>query len=131
MPAPVPDTLLDALLEPPLESTEWILSALPGTGELPAGARATLVLDREGDGLHGFTGCRSFDGSYRMAGARITFAVSDLGGGACAEGEAQLETDYLEALRDAGGWLLRADTLELLGEEGVVARFHAPPRRAP
>lgn len=109
---------------PGLEGTAWRLAWLrtaPGEGVT---AGATLELDPDRGLLTGSTGCRDFQGSYRLVGAQLTLAFSDLGGGACAPAGASLEAAYLGALRDVGSWQLRGDTLELLDEAGVVARFH-------
>jgi len=122
----LPGGLLEAPPEAPLEGTEWRLVALPGAPDPPPGAHATLVLEREGGLLHGSTGCGGFDGSWEIAGTRLTLGLGAVGGRRCGPVLARLETDYLEALRRSGSFRLRGDTLELLGAEGVVARFGAP-----
>lgn len=106
-----------------LEGTEWVLVSLPGAPDPPEGARATLVLDDERGILHGSTGCGTFDGSYQLEGGRLRLGVTGVVPASCADALARLATDYLEALRLTGSWRLRADTLALIGEAGVVARF--------
>ncbi len=122
---PVPEPL-EASPEAPLEETEWRLVALPGAPDPPQGARATLVFAHEGGFVRGNTGCNDFDGSWEMAGTRLTLGLGEIGRASCAPEVARLETDYLEALRRAGSYRLRGDTLDLLGAQGVVARFEAP-----
>ena len=112
--------------EAPLEGTEWRLVEMPGAPDPPAGARATLLLEHGGGTVRGSTGCNSFDGAWEIAGTRLSLGLGALGTAACPEALARLEADYLEALRRAGSYRLRGDTLELLGAEGVVARFRAP-----
>ncbi len=121
--APLRDTLPPPILQHPLEDTEWVLVALPGAPGPPPGAHATLVLDRDGSLLHGSTGCNDFDGSWEIAGTRLTLGVTGITGRGCDAELTRLQTDYIEALRRAGSFRLLGDVLELLGEAGVVARF--------
>lgn len=125
LPAPVssPDTPPPAGALHPLEETEWIVVELPGAPPPPPGARAMLVLDREGSVLRGSTGCNTFDGSWEVAGTRLTLGLTSITDRRCDGGLTRLETDYLEALRRTGSFRLRGDVLELLGESGVVARL--------
>jgi heat shock protein HslJ len=116
----------DVFPEAPLEGTEWRLVALPGAPDPPPGALATLVLEHEGGIVRGSTGCNGFDGSWKIAGTRVTLGLGALGTTPCGPELGRLETDYVEALRRAGSYRLRGDTLELLGAQGVVARFEAP-----
>jgi heat shock protein HslJ len=125
LPAPVssPDTLPPEGALHPLEGTEWIVVELPGASPPPGGPHATLVLDREGSVIRGSTGCNTFDGSWEVAGTRLTLGLTSITGRQCDGALARLETDYLEALRRTGSFRLRGDVLELLGEAGVVARL--------
>lgn len=111
-----------------LEGTEWRLVALPGAGDVPADAVATLLLDPEGHRSSGSTGCNRFTGGYDLAGGRLTVSVSALTRMACPDPLATVEADYLEALRGAGTYRFAEGFLELLGEAGPVARF-APTER--
>lgn len=112
--------------EAPLEGTAWRLVALPGAPDPPPGTHATLVLEPDGGMAHGSTGCVGFDGFWQIAGTRLTLGLGQLAAGRCRTELQRLQTDYVEALRRAGSYRLRGDTLELLGARGVVARFVAP-----
>lgn len=125
--APLPvDSMVRVPVEPPLEETRWVLFEIPGENPPPPGVDATLEMVREGEVLRGSTGCRAYTGSYSLTGPQIELALSSLGGGSCTQAGASVEADYLGALRNVGSWRLKADTLELLGEQGVLARFTAP-----
>jgi len=117
LPAPVssPDTLPPGGALHPLEGTEWIVVELPGAPPPPPGARGSV--------LRGSTGCNTFDGSWEVAGTRLTLGLTSITDRRCDGGLTRLETDYLEALRRTGSFRLRGDVLELLGESGVVARL--------
>lgn len=135
---PVPTVLVDAFeaahpglgcgdeeVDRPLEGTEWVLAEVVGGVEVPGGVEATLVLEPAEGRTHGSSGCNRFTGTYTLAGGRLTFGMGALTRMACAEPLMGLETDYLEALRRVGSWRISGATLELLGEEGPVARLVA------
>lgn len=111
-----------------MEGTEWVLVTLPGAPPPPPGARATLLMERERSTLSVSSGCNTFDGAYQLVGARLTLGLGERTWARCGPELARLETDYLDALRRTGSYRLRGDTLELLGELGVSARFRAPER---
>jgi len=110
----------------PLEGTLWSLVALPGARAVPAGARATLVLDPEARTASGSTGCNRFTGRYDLQGGRLTVGITATTRMACPEALVALDADFLDALRVAGSYRFVGAFLELLGETGPVARF-APP----
>ncbi len=114
----------EAVVDLPLEGTEWTLVELGGE-PLPEGVQATLLLDGTGKHAVGSGGCNPFAGSYRLEGARLTFG--DLAGTrtACAGPAAEVEGAYLRTLGRVGGYRLMGDGLHLLAEEGVVARFRS------
>lgn len=106
----------------PLEGTAWELVELGGS-PLPGGVRATLRLDRSAGRASGTNGCNPFTGHYRLEGASLTFGDMAVGARACAGAEADVERAYFGILGRVGGYRLAGDALELLSEEGVVARF--------
>lgn len=108
----------------PLEGTEWALVELGGA-PLPEGVGATLLLHRDGGRVSGSGGCNTFTGSYRLAGASLDFGDVAVTAQACAGPVAEVERAYLAMLTGVGGYRLLGTTLELLAEEGVVARFRS------
>lgn len=106
-----------------LEGVEWVLVGLPGGFDIPAGARATLTLEREGRLLSGSTGCNRYSGAYELEGGFLTLSATGSTRMACGEALMRLEASYLEALRATGSFRLNGSRLDLLGESGVVARL--------
>jgi hypothetical protein len=106
-----------------LEGTEWRLVSLPGAADVPPGLDATLLLDPDTRRSSGSTGCNRYGGGYDLEGGRLTLSLSTLTRMACPGHLAAVETDFLEALRLAGGYRFVGAFLELLGEAGPVARF--------
>ena len=105
---------------PPLEGTEWTLSA--GV-DAPADSVPTLTLE---DGrASGFGGCNTFTGGYELDGESIT--IGPLAGTlmACEEPKMDAEAAYLPALEAADAWAVEDGELVLStgGEETV--RFTA------
>jgi heat shock protein HslJ len=108
----------------PLEGTVWTLVEL-GHEPLPDGIEATLLLDRDSGRASGSGGCNTFTGPYRLAGASLTFGDVAVTARACAGPVGDLEHAYLGALTRVGGYRLLGAELQLLAEEGVVARFRS------
>jgi heat shock protein HslJ len=109
----------------PLEDTQWVLTEVVAAPPIPGGARAMLRIDPEQQHISGSTGCNAYSGTYRLAGGQLDIALTGVTRRGCAPALARLEADFLEALRVTGSYRVRGDTLELLGEAGVVARFAA------
>jgi heat shock protein HslJ len=108
----------------PLEGTEWLLLELAGS-PLPAGIVATLLLDGTDGQATGSGGCNSFVGRYGLHGARLTFANLAIAARACTSPTKDMEEAYLRTLARVGGYRLMGADLQLLAEEGVVARFRS------
>jgi heat shock protein HslJ len=104
---------------------EWRLAELGGRpAAMGAGGRpATLRLDA--GRASGFAGCNTFSGGYLMAGSNLVMPDLTSTRMACAEGM-ELEREYLAALEATLSFRLTTQGLELLGENGVLARFTAP-----
>ena len=114
----------EAVADLPLEGTEWRLVEL--TGEpLPRGTDATLLLEGAGRQASGSAGCNSFVAPYRLDGARLTFGGPALTRRTCAAPVMDAEGTFLRTLVRVGGYRLLGAELQLLAEEGVVARFHS------
>lgn len=115
----------ETAVDRPLERTRWVALAADGASP-PPGTNATLVLDPDAGTVGGSTGCGVWSGSYGLAGGRLDLAVTGVEPtAACGPEALGWEGRYLEALRLAGSYRLRGDTLLLLGEAGPVARFLA------
>ncbi len=114
----------EAVADLPLEGTEWTLVELEGA-LVPEGVQATLVLEEAGTRASGRSGCNSFAGSYRLAGASLTFGGLASTQRACAGSAMEVESAYFRTLGRVGGYRLTGDGLHLLAEEGVVARFRS------
>lgn len=112
-----------------LEGTTWVLTDITDAPPVPSGAEASLRLDAESGSVTGNTGCGGFSGSYDLAGGRLHIQPVEVSR-ACTSDLSRLETDFLEALRLAGSYRIRGDTLELMGERGVVARLVGETSRA-
>jgi heat shock protein HslJ len=113
----------------PLTGTTWRMLGL-ADGEITGPEEeVTLHLNRETAGLQVVTSCRSLTGTFRWVGTELTFGGIDVGGNRCAgPGEdeaATLDAELLNALRATGSYSIRVDTLALMGEHGVLARFVA------
>jgi len=110
----------------PIEGVDWVLVELPGGSPVPEGHVASLRLDREAHRLSGSTGCNRYHGSYELTGPRLHVDPTAMTRAACAGPElAQVERDFLEALRVTGSARVVGEVLELIGEAGVVARLRA------
>ena len=113
----------EARVDLPLEGMTWRLVSLPGGEPVPPGSDASLLLDPEERAATGSTGCNRFTGSYTLNGGRLSLGMTATTRMACPPPLVALESDYLEALRLTGSFRVLGDTLELLGENGAVARF--------
>ncbi len=106
---------------------EWSLVELNGApAPLGAGDRpATLTL---GDSARasGFAGCNGIAGSYELAGESLRFGPLVSTEMACDQGM-ELEQAYGAALEATRAMRVTKAGLELLGADGVVARFRANP----
>jgi copper homeostasis protein (lipoprotein) len=116
----------DEAVDRPIEGVDWVLVELPGGSPVPEGGAASLRLDREDRRVSGSTGCNRYDGSYELTGPRLHVDPTAMTRAVCPyAGLAQVERDFLEALRVTGSARVIGDLLELIGERGVVARLRA------
>ena len=101
--------------------SEWALIELDNQ-PLPAVSQApTLVLAEDGK-ANGFAGCNQFAGTYTLAAGQLTFSPLAATRMFCGE-TMNLEQQYLSALGSTRTYRQTADSLELVGDNGTVARF--------
>ena len=109
-----------------IEGIEWTLVELGGE---PAplgngGKPATLTLDAGEERASGFAGCNRVAGNYELGARTLRFAALFGTKMGCATGM-DLEVLYTEALEATREYRLAERMLELVGEQGVLARFEA------
>jgi heat shock protein HslJ len=106
-----------------LTGVEWILVELNGT-PAPAGAggRQASVTFAEGGRVSGFGGCNRMTGAYEVSGERLRIGPMASTRMACDKGM-DLEQSHGAALEATRGFRLTSDGLELLGGDGVIARY--------
>jgi heat shock protein HslJ len=110
-----------------LENTTWNLRQL-GDKEEKAGEGERvpyIFLDPNGNHVSGSGGCNRLSGTYQMDKQTIRFGPTALTMMACPKGMDR-EKDFMEALGLTRSWKIRAEQLELYGEDGkLLARFDA------
>jgi putative lipoprotein len=110
-----------------LVNTYWKLIHFDGArAPLGAGEREVHVVFRsEDNGIHGFSGCNRFTGTFRQDGDRLEFGSIAATQMACAEAM-ELERRFLDELSSARFFRISGDSLTLFGVEGVaLLDFHA------
>ena len=107
-----------------LLGTEWSLVQLDGqpAGVGAGGIAPTLLLAVEDTRAGGFAGCNRFAATYVLAPDRLRFGPIGTTRMFCAEGM-DLERRYVTALEATRVYRLTGPRLELVGDDGVVARF--------
>jgi len=123
--APKPPAEIDA----GLTGSEWVLVSLNGEAPL-SGVRSTLRFERGdeaepgtvgGASIGGNTGCNNYGGEVRAAAGGV-FDVPEIASTeeGCNEPEGVMDQEqaFLEALRNAAGYRLQGDRLELLNGDG-------------
>ena len=104
-----------------LEGPEWtalsVLGTTPSAEDPP-----TLSLDSE-EGLVAWSGCANVSGSYSLRGAELRFSGITLPERQCTGLLGRIEQALMQALQATRSYEIRGDTLKLIGETGVVARF--------
>lgn len=110
----------------PLAGTQWVAVQLGGM-ELGAevGRRPSLQFDAEQQRVSGFTGCNRLGGSYEIDEAKLAFDELAATRMAC-PGAAVLEVTFTDALKNAAGYAVIGDQLELYNAAGtLLVRFEA------
>ncbi|HEX8431698.1 MAG TPA: META domain-containing protein [Longimicrobium sp.] len=122
-PVPGPATPVPAALA----GSTWTLvevddrPAEPGAGARPA--TITFAADR----ATGFLGCNQFGAPYEASGGALRFQAVVSTRMACSAGM-ELERDFTAALEATRSYRRGVAVLELVGENGVLARFAASPQ---
>jgi heat shock protein HslJ len=111
----------------PLAGTVWRALSLEDQPVSPTLGAVTLRLEDEGKTLQASTACRSLNGTFRWVGTQLTFDIIDAVERRCpattSTDAMALDAVMLDVLRTTGSYRIRADTLDLMGENGVLARF--------
>jgi copper homeostasis protein (lipoprotein) len=108
---------------PPLEGTEWIALELHG-GSVPMLEPPSLSVDSEA-GLVAWTACAGLTGTYTLRGGELRFSPNAPPDVPCEPIPSRFQQSFLQVLRATGSYELSGDTLKLMGESGVIARFLA------
>ena len=110
-----------------LTGTRWQLRTLGGDRVEPVeGHRAPYLQFESRDGetiAHGFTGCNSFNGGYRVEGATLGFDRMLMTLRACPD--MSVEQRFMSALEEVNRYLIESTWLILSGADGEVATFEA------
>jgi copper homeostasis protein (lipoprotein) len=119
------ETCEKATVETPLTNTYWKLAELNGTSVHPGpGQKEAHLMLRTGEPrVNGFGGCSEFTGAYEVAGATIHFLRVAATTSTCPEHDR--ETEFLAALEGVTHYEILGETLLLMSDTGVAARFRA------
>jgi heat shock protein HslJ len=101
--------------------SEWALVELDSQ-PLPAVSQALTLMLAEDGKTNGFAGCNQFAGTYTLAADQLTFSPLAATRKFCGE-TMNLEQQYLSALASTRTYRQTANSLELIGDNGTVARF--------
>lgn len=119
-PRPVPVTPGAATLA----GTAWTLVELGGRPAATGASGRPGTLAFAADRASGFAGCNQFGAGYEATGAALRFLAVFSTRMACSAGM-ELERDFTAALEATRSYRRSATGLELIGENGVLARFTA------
>jgi copper homeostasis protein (lipoprotein) len=112
----------------PLEGTLWNLIELNGlavdASKLPK--RPTLELDAASKRASGESSCNRFTGGYTLSGDTLRFSMLASTMMACVPGK-DIEAAYLKALGEVTSFQISGNTLELIGDGNVLARYLEAP----
>jgi heat shock protein HslJ len=108
------------------ENTYWRLVELNGRRitTSPNRPEAHIQLDSRRKRLQGNGGCNIITGGYELNGERISFTKIISTRMACLNGM-DTEREFLKALESSNNWKLAGETLELYGNDQLLARFEA------
>jgi putative lipoprotein len=108
-----------------LRDTRWVLAEVNGKPAQPGeGQSAHLKLHKKGS-LTGSTGCNNLVGSYIASEGALQFTPSAATMKMCTPAVAQQEQAFLAALKATTAYKVDGETLKLMNEEQVLAKFQA------
>lgn len=108
-----------------LSGTDWTLAELGGKPAVPGeGKPAHLVLHKKGK-LSGSTGCNELMGTYIAQQGALQFTPAGTTMKMCSPAVVQQEQAFLAALKATTKYKIEGDTLELMNNEQVLAKFQA------
>lgn len=112
-----------------LTGTTWRMTRLWDRDLTTLDGEVTLRLDGEARTLWALTLCESLSGTFRWIGTELRFGGFEIAEDRCAgspeDEAAAVDAGVLDAFRTTGSYRIRGDTLELMGENGVLARLVA------
>ncbi len=119
------ETCEKSTVKTPLANTYWKLAELDGTPVHPEpGQKEAHLMLRMGEPrLNGFGGCSEFTGAYDVHGATIHFLRIAATTSMCPAHDREME--FLGALEGVTHYEILGETLLLMSDTGVAARFRA------
>jgi len=112
-----------------LEDRKWTLIRMGDTPVPKIEKEPFIVFDPVKKSAGGDTGCNVFGGSYETDGAGISFTETISTMRACIEDERmQVERKFLDGLRNANRYEIRADKLYLYRGKGLLLTFQGTKR---
>lgn len=111
----------------PLQNTRWKLVALAGFDSLPALRKdAWIQFTLQDNRFRGNAGCNSINGSYTLKeGNQLAIGTLAMTRMACPDTMLKVEQATTEALGNFNGYTIHGDTLTLLKDGKMLARFEA------
>lgn len=111
----------------PLQNTRWKLVALAGFDSLPGLRKdAWIQFTLQDNRFRGNAGCNSINSSYTLKeGNQLAIGPLAMTRMACPESMMKVELATTEALSTFNGYTIHGDTLTLLKDGKMLARFEA------
>ena len=106
-----------------LASKKWLLRKANGKAVNLPGKAASLTFDPSRRSAHGFAGCNTFGGNYRVRGTNVEFndVFRTLMG--CRTELVTVEREFMEGLRVANRFEIRGNQLTLFREDQEILVF--------
>lgn len=109
-----------AIVDAPLEETEWVLIELAGkpVQALPEFSPPTLRLDADSRRMTGFTGCNVMNGPFTRTDTLLSFGLLATTRMACSPEIAEREINFTTALLQVQNWSMESGHLILSNSQG-------------